>query len=340
MQRPIANIIGIMSIPVVLLSCNSSQGQSGDNAAENSAVVARDICTFHADSAYNNVAAQVAFGPRVPGTSSHDACRDWIASRLRDFEADTVMVQKGTMKAFNGDVLPVSNVIASYNKDAADRILLVAHYDTRPWADQEVDMKMRNKPIPGANDGASGVGVLLEVARNLNLRKPPVGVDMLFVDAEDYGTNSGFGNNPETWCLGTQMWVKNPVPYSVGGKMPRYGILLDMVGGRDARFHIEVFAHHNAPEPTAKVWNEARALGYEDIFINQLGGPVTDDHVFLTEAGIPTTDIIECNNAQTSGFPPTWHTHADDMDNISRSTLDAVGRTVLNVIYREKTSTH
>jgi len=336
MHRQIAEIIALLSLSGVLFSCNTSQSRSNENTDE-SAVPMRDISTFNADSAYDNVARQVEFGPRVPGTAAHAACRDWLVGELRRFDADTVIVQHGTVTAFNGDVLPISNIIASYNSGAVDRVLLVAHYDTRPWADQEIDIELKNKPIPGANDGGSGVGVLLEVARNLNLRKAAVGVDILFVDAEDYGSNSGFTNSPESWCLGTQYWVNDPVPYGTG-KLPRYGILLDMVGGRDARFHIEAFAQRYAPVPTSKVWNEARALGYGGIFINQVGGAVTDDHVFLTEAGIPTTDIIECYNSDTAGFPSSWHTHDDNMDRIDRRSLDVVGRTVLNVLYREKPS--
>ena len=338
MHRQIATITGVILLSGAILSCNSSHRKSSDVPAEN-AVALREFNFFNADSAYNNVSRQVAFGPRVPGTAAHDACRDWLVEELRRFDADTVIVQNGSVVAYNGDVLPISNIIASYAGEENDRILLVAHYDTRPWADKETDSELRAKPIPGANDGGSGVGVLLEIARNLNLRKPPVGVDILLVDAEDYGSNSGFTNSPETWCLGTQYWLKNMVPYNLGN-LPRFGILLDMVGGRDARFHIEAFANRYASVPTAKVWNEAKALGLNGIFINQVGGAVTDDHVFLTEAGIPTTNIIECLNPVTSGFPPSWHTHADNMDQIDRASLEAVGRTVMSVLYREKPSVH
>lgn len=290
---------------------------------------------FNTDSAYQYVADQVAFGPRVPGTESHQACSDYIINTLQRLPVDSIIVQKGSVTAFDGTELPVTNIIAGFNTDKKRRILLVAHYDTRPWADNEDSALERERPIPGANDGGSGVGVLLEIARNLAARRPAVGVDLLFVDAEDYGTNEGFSNNPESWCLGTQYWVEHMTPYSANN-LPVYGILLDMVGGRNARFHYESFSANNARVPTIKVWSEAQALGYGDRFICEVGGAAVDDHVFLTRAGIPTTDVIEINNVETSTFPPTWHTHNDNMANIDPNTLKAVGQTVLNVVYKEK----
>mgnify|MGYP002546719025 CR=1 FL=1 len=235
-----------------------------------------------------------------------------------------------------GDRLPITNILASFNtaSESTRRILLVAHWDTRPWADRESDSTMRSQPIAGANDGGSGTGVLLEIARNLGKRRAAVNVDILFVDGEDYGDDTGFGGDESSWCLGTQYWVENMVPYT--DTLPLYGILLDMVGGRDAKFHYEYFSQINAPVPTAKVWSEAERLGFDDVFIRAVGGAVTDDHIFLNRAGIPTTDIIETLNDRTQSFNPTWHTLDDNMDNIDRSTLRAVGCTVLNVVYKEK----
>lgn len=292
--------------------------------------------TFSSDSAYRYISEQVAFGPRVPGTESHEACAQYLIGKLRQFQADSIIVQKTTLTAYNGDRLPITNILAQYNPGDTHRILLVAHWDTRPWADNEADLELRQKPIDGANDGASGTAVLLEIARSLNLEAPSCGVDLLFVDAEDYGNSVGFGNNSDTWCLGSQYWVKN-MPYTSMNR-PRYGILLDMVGGKNARFHYETFSYHSASAPTAKVWSEAKRLGYDDIFINSLGGSVTDDHLVLTAAGIPTTDIIETQNEQTMTFPPTWHTHEDNLDNIDKKSLEAVGRTVLNVVYNENSA--
>lgn len=321
-----------ISALLVLAGCKSNAGTGQNSTAEPTAKV---LGAFNADSAFSYVADQVAFGPRVPGTEGHKACRDYIVDRLRDFSADTIIVQDAEVTAYDGTHLPISNIFASYKQEQSKRVLLVAHWDTRPWADRENNEDTRKQPIPGANDGGSGVAVLLEIARNLAMKEPSVGVDLLFVDAEDYGCSEGFDRHDDTWCLGSQYWVDNMVPYS-GGNMPVYGILLDMVGGRNARFHYEDFSTRNASTPTIKVWSEAEALGYGDRFIRKVGGAAIDDHIVLTRAGIPTTDIIELCNEQTYSFPPTWHTHDDNIDNIDRSSLNAVGQTVLNVIYKEK----
>lgn len=326
-----------LALTFIGLSCGNRTGgtPAADSTDSPQNLSARLIGDFRADSAYEHIARQVSFGPRIPGSDGHKACRDYIIRTLRDYAADTIIVQDTQVTAFNGDLLPITNILASYNPDESRRILLVAHWDTRPWADMETSEDRRDQPIPGANDGGSGVGVLLEIARNFQLRDPEAGVDLLFVDAEDYGNTSGFGDKTDTWCLGTQYWVEH-MPYRDGASRPVYGILLDMVGGRNARFHQEMFSLENAPNVTAKVWSEAASLGYGNIFINSPGGAITDDHIFLCRAGIPTTDIIETINEETANFPPTWHTHNDNLENIDKKSLEAVGRTVLNVVYKEK----
>lgn len=320
-----------------LLSCSFGNRTSAGAANEGSedSVKTLVLGEFSADSAYMFIEKQVAFGPRVPGTPEHEACADYLISELKRLGVDTMYVQKGEVTAFDGTVLPITNIIASFCPQNLRRILLVAHWDTRPWADNETSAENRAKPVLGANDGASGVGVLLEIARNLAAHKPNVGVDILFVDAEDYGDNYGFNEKKETWCLGTQYWTKHMKPYSIDN-LPVYGILLDMVGGKDARFHYEHFSKENAAGITFKLWSEAKLLKHDDVFVRAMGGAVTDDHLFLTDAGIPTTDVIETVNQETGSFPPTWHTLNDNMDNISKHTLKAVGETVLNVIYKEK----
>lgn len=290
--------------------------------------------SFDKDSAYQYIADQVAFGPRVPGTEAHKACAKYIVDKLRHFGADTIIEQQAVVEAFNGDKLPINNIFAQFNPSALNSILLVAHWDSRPWANMERSDERRNRPVPGANDGASGVGVILEIARNLQKVAPTCGIDILFTDAEDYGNSNGFTNNDESWCLGTQYWVKN-MPYNSINR-PTYGILLDMVGGMDARFHREMYSNKHAKPATVKIWAEAKNLGYENIFINKVGGEVVDDHTFINQAGIPTTDIIEHVSDVTGSFPATWHTLDDDMQHISKKTLEAVGNTVLNVIYKEK----
>lgn len=297
----------------------------------------RFIGDFKADSAYAHIANQVAIGPRVPGTPSHEECAQYIVETLTRYAADSLIVQKGEVRAHTGEILPITNILARYNPDQPRRVLLLAHWDTRPWADNERSPELRGKPIPGANDGASGVSVLLEIARNFQMRNPEVGVDLLFVDAEDFGSSEAFDGDPDSWCLGTQYWIEH-LPYGEDTPRPAYAVLLDMVGGKNARFHQELFSQHYAQNITNKIWAEAASLGYGDVFLTKSGAAVTDDHVFLNQAGIPAVDIIESINEHTGSFPPTWHTHSDDLDNIDLKSLDAVGRTVLNIIYKEKTT--
>lgn len=317
---------------VLVCACSGSAGNTAKTEDKSSKPVL--LGAFDKDSAYKYIADQVAFGPRVPGTKAHDDCGRYLADRLTQFGADTVIEQHAVVTAYNGDKLPINNIFARFNPEAVNRVLLVAHWDTRPWANMETTEDKRTMPVPGANDGASGVGVILEIARNLGMKAPDCGVDILFTDAEDYGKEGGFDNNDESWCLGTQYWVEN-MPYSSVNR-PSYGILLDMVGGTDARFHREVLSNAEAKSPTVKIWSEGNTLGFGDIFVNQIGGAVVDDHLFLIKAGIPTTDIIEHVSDATGNFPATWHTLADDMQHISTKTLDAVGKTVLNVVYKEK----
>mgnify|MGYP002732818889 CR=1 FL=1 len=321
-------ILFALMIPALLWACK----RPAVSAPAEVASAAQDAPRFDADSAYRYVARQVEFGPRVPGSGSHSQCAEWLAGELKSAGADTVVVQKAQMKAWDGKTLPISNIFAQYNRSAAERILLVAHWDTRPWADEDPDEANHSKPLPGANDGASGVGVLLEVARQLGKNAPAIGVDILLVDAEDYGCTGG--DDESSWCLGTQYWVEN-MPYA-DGLLPQQGILLDMVGGKGARFHREMISEQANRQLVDRVWAAAADAGFSSIFVNSRGTAVIDDHLFLSRAGIPTIDIIEAVNAETGSFPAIWHTMADDMDSIDARTLGAVGQTVLNVIYNMK----
>lgn len=332
MNRLILLLTAAWVISFGMCSCS---GSSAKTAKSNEPVTKTALLgAFDKDSAYKYIAEQVAFGPRVPGTESHDKCGRYLVDRLKQFGADTIIEQHAVVEAFNGDKLPINNIFARFNKAALNRVLLVAHWDTRPWANMETNAEKSRQPVPGANDGASGVGVILEIARNLGLKTPDCGVDILFTDAEDYGSSDNFVNDDTSWCLGTQYWIEH-LPYTAVDR-PVYGILLDMVGGVDARFHREIQSNQEAKSPTVKVWSEANALGFGDIFVNKVGGAVIDDHVYLIKAGIPTTDIVEHISLATGNFPATWHTLDDDMQHISTETLDAVGKTVLNVVYKEK----
>lgn len=294
----------------------------------------KDAPEFNADSAYSFLEKQVSFGPRVPGTPEHDLCGQYLINEMKRLGADTVITQEATVTAYTGDRLPITNIISRYDPDNKNRVLLLAHWDTRPWADADTHTENHTLPIPGANDGASGVAALMEIGRHINEMDLPVGVDLLFVDAEDYGRSGGFTPNEETWCLGTQYWAEH-LPYTAED-MPRYGICLDMVGGTGAVFHREFVSDMKAKDVVDKVWNVALLSGYEDRFINSSGGSLIDDHVFVNRAGIPCIDIVELNSNATRSFPASWHTMGDNLDNIDRGSLKAAGQTVLNTLFLEK----
>lgn len=308
---------------------------SGKNSSEVNYIpddTVKAVNLFSADTAFNYIEKQLSFGNRVPGTAGHEKCAEWIIGKMEEF-TDTVTVQTGKMKAFDGTVLPIKNIMAQLNPDKKDRLLLLAHYDTRPWADAEKDKNKVNIPIPGANDGASGTAVLMELARTLKADGYKGGIDFLFVDAEDYGCPEGKEKGSETadsWCLGTQYWVSQLTPAE--RRNISFAILLDMVGGKNAVFHKEYFSKRYASAITDRVWKKAVDLGFGDRFPSVEGNPITDDHLYLLQAGIPTIDIIENNNPATGTFNPTWHTLNDSLENIDKTSLEAVGRTVQEVV--------
>lgn len=292
---------------------------------------------FNADSAFLYVETQVKFGPRVPNTKEHRACAEWLTNELARHGFDT-LVQRGKVIAFNGNVLDIQNIIGQYNKDEKERVMFCAHWDTRPFADRDTINK--NKPIDGANDGASGVAVLLEVARQISIQNPRLGVDIIFFDAEDYGavqlsgSMQDLSSMADTWCLGSQYWCKNP---PIPNYSPKYGILLDMVGAADATFPKDAISRHYAGGLVNKVWKAAQNMGYGNYFVNQLAGAITDDHTYINQlTDIPVLDIIHyVPNGNYGDFGKFHHTHADNMDIVSKKTLGVVGDVVLHVIYQE-----
>ncbi len=297
------------------------------------ASVLADAPVFNEDSAYAFTASQVAFGPRVPGTKAHANCADWLVRTLKRFSPD-VMVQNGDVTTFDGKTFKLKNIIAHFNPKASRRIMLSAHWDTRPFADQ--DAKNKDKPIDGANDGASGVGVLLELARQCSIKLPEdVGVDIFLWDLEDYGQpeNSGFPEKEDTYCLGSQFWAKKP---HKPGYTAAYGILLDMVGGPGAEFVLEEVSVRYAGNQMARLWGIAQQIGYKNYFLNVQGSPIIDDHYYINMiTKIPTFDIIQRDGKSPSGFAPYWHTHKDNMENVSKPSLKAVGQTVLTTLWNE-----
>ncbi len=293
-----------------------------------------EVPMFNGDSAYNFVSKQVAFGPRVPNSQAHKACGDWLETTLRAYGAD-VVAQNVTLTAYTGEKLQARNIIAQFQPQKKKRIMLCAHWDSRPWADADPDPANHRKPILGANDGGSGVGVLLEVARHISLSPTELGIDIILFDAEDYGTHASESESSEnSWALGSQYWSRIPHKENYNA---RFGILLDIVGAPGSKFYREGISQYFANNIVEKVWDAANKLGYADTFINEEIGAITDDHLYVNQfARIPCIDIINYDVESGSGFGAHWHTVNDNMEWISPETLEIVGQTVLTVIYNEK----
>jgi len=325
----------ILVLFVILVSCDFSPAKSSSSAKKKKKSII-ETPIFNEDSAYLFVQNQVDFGPRVPNTEAHEKCASFLVDKLTSFGAD-VIVQEAELSAFDNTLLRAKNIIAQYKPEIKDRVLLFAHWDSRPFADHCSDPSRQNEPILGANDGGSGVGVLLEIARQINKKPLPFGIDIIFFDAEDYGTPDHIEfqeQKPDTWCLGSQYWGKNP---HVKNYYARYGILLDMVGAPNATFYREMNSKYFAPRILKKVWNTAHKLGYGDYFIFKDGGGITDDHIYVNKhLNIPCIDIIQHDPSNDTSFGSYWHTHDDNMDVIDRNTLKAVGQTVLEFIYNEQ----
>ena len=307
----------------MVTACGHGAASSTDNETSTEAVAtttASERQTFDGNGALDLTRQQCNFGPRVPGTQAHAKCADWLISTLKQ-SCDTVILQTGTVQTATEGKIGIKNIIGVINPDASQRLLLLAHWDTRPWADNDPDPANHSKPVMGANDGASGVGVLLQLARQLKADSTTLGIDILLVDAEDMGED----DNEDSWGLGTQYWVQHP---HVQGYRPLFGILLDMVGAQNATFTREYYSMQYAGGFVDLVWKNAAG----NHFINAQGGAVTDDHVFVNRGGIPCVDIIDMRSDTGTGFCPEWHTLSDTMDGISATTLGEVGQTLLNVI--------
>ena len=320
----------ILSVLFMALSCG------GRKAPQTTAPAAKETPQFCADSAFNYIKAQTDFGPRVPNTDAHYRCSVWLTAQLSKLGAKTYVQGFETM-TFDNTKLQCYNIIGSYNPESTTRIILCSHWDSRPLADNYPDPANWTKPVDAANDGASGVGVILEIARLMQKQAPQIGVDCIFLDAEDWGPGDSYqGQHLETWWgLGTQHWAKNP---HVEGYRARYAILLDMVGGKGASFCREGYSVRFGRPIVEKVWGAARKLGFSSIFKPVDGGYVTDDHYFInTMARIPAIDIVPyLPGCEESSFGPTWHTVSDNIDNIDKNVLEAVGKTLIEVIYNEK----
>ena len=274
---------------------------------------------FSGARAFELVETQLAFGPRIPGAEGHAAQLEWMVELLAGL-ADTVLVDRFSHVTSTGDSLPLANVLARFNPGDPDRLLFLAHWDTRPISDQSADPAEYDTPVPGANDGASGVAVLLALAELLAQQPPPVGMDLLFVDGEDYGPTTA------DMFIGSSRYVQQP-----SSSRPRYAVLLDMVGDRDASFPVEGYSSRYAPRVVQRVWGIARELGYGRLFPMTVRPPVHDDHVPLNEAGIPAVDIIDFEYGPDNAL---WHTPQDVAVNVSAATLEVVGEVVAEIAYR------
>lgn len=289
---------------------------------------------FCEDSAYAFVAEQCQFGPRTMNSEAHEKCGDYIAETFKRLGA-VVYDQYADAKLFNGTPVKMRNIVASFHPERAERILIAGHWDSRAWADNDPNEANHNTPIDGANDGASSVGVMMEIARQLRLdsdsNKVKVGVDLICWDAEDSGESGGGSSN--SWCLGSQYWSGFR---HVNGYTARYGINLDMVGGHNTVFYREQYSMMYAPSVVDKVWAAAHRIGYGKYFsYDDEGGAITDDHLEVNRGGIPCIDVIG-SDKDNGGFPSTWHTLNDNIKNISKETLKAVGQTMLEVIWTEQ----
>lgn len=319
---------------LLLASCNLPQ-QKNENGAE-SQPEQKDVPEqkavllpqFSRDSAMAYVRAQCDFGARVPNSEPHAKCAAYLEDRLKSFGA-SVKVQEADVVNYAGKTLHAKNIIAQVEPDKERRIILFAHWDSRHCCDQDEDKANYSKPVMAANDGASGVAVLMEIARIAQLTPPSVGLDIVLLDAEDTGKPSyEEGEATDDWCLGSQYWSKNP-HYKV---KPEFGILLDMVGGTEPEFNVDGVSERVGMDIVSLVWGHAEKMGYGRYFVMARSGNLIDDHYYINKyAQIPTIDIIDFNRER--GFPEMWHTAHDTPENINPSSLEMVGKVLIKTIY-------
>lgn len=334
-------LLAVLAGSLLVAACDDKKSQSSETT-ETAGIKMVAAPAFTGDSAFAFIEQQIAFGPRVPNTPAHVRGGDYIVAKLKQYGCE-VTEQPFTAKAWDGTIIKGRNIIGSINPQATKRLLFASHWDSRPRADHDSLVANHNKPVMAANDGASGVAVLLEMARTLQQAKtkPAVGVDLVFFDAEDWGNGEKAQGDKEPasgdidyvgFCLGSRHWAKNP---HKPGYTAYYGVLLDMVGAKGATFLKEGYSMQYAPSVVQTVWNTASQLGYSQYFVDANGGAITDDHVAPNViAKIPMIDII--HTSQAGGFFEDWHTAEDDMRNIDRNTLKAVGQTLVQVVYNEQ----
>lgn len=285
---------------------------------------------FDAAAAMQYTKTQLAFGPRVPGTPGWTRTGDWIVTMMKS-RADTVIEQRWMHRTLKGDSIPLRNVLARFNPAATQRILYVTHWDSRPTSDEDPVLGNRNLPIPGANDGAAGVAMFVALGDALKKTRPTVGVDLLFVDGEDYGES--FSPPYADVLLGSQYFATHlpSANYS-----PIFGVLWDMIADKNLNILQEAKSLNAAPEIVARVWKRAADFGYDGYFIPQSGDDVTDDHVPLIEKGLRVIDVIDIDYGPPGpgghASPSYHHTQQDTIDKISQQSLQVVGDVALSLL--------
>lgn len=316
-MRPI-----VVALTAGLMFGCTEQKQTPDATAQTPPPPTVNAPVFNHDSAFALLKKQVSFGPRVPGTAGHAAQLAWMQQYLGT-RADTVITQRIAHTGDRGQQIPMANVLARFNPNATQRVLFIAHWDTRPTADKDPVESNRTKPIAGANDGASGVAVLMMLADMFKTQAPPIGVDLLFTDGEDWEQGDMY--------IGAKYFAANLMP----GYKPMYGVLIDMIGDQNPVFPIEVNSQTYAPEVVDRVWRAAEQLGLSSIFPRKMGMSVGDDHDALNAGGIRTIDIIDGEyGAPLPGtFGQYWHTMNDTVEHTSSKGLDAVGRVLAYLVY-------
>lgn len=329
MKRTFLLLLALALSCLAMVACGGKNSNTTTNAGTDYAAV--EIPSFCADSAYQYCADQLSFGFRNPDSKGHDQCATYLAAKMRQW-CDTVIVQNFSATLWNGKECRGKNIIASLDPEKNNRVLLAAHWDSRLWADHDADEANHKSPILGANDGASGVAALMEMARVMSEKRPSMGVDFIFFDLEDQGLPEWADTYKDnTWCLGSQYWAQYPHrPFYKAA----YGILFDMVGTETARFTKEEVSRSYAPGLTKKIWDCASALGHGDKFVNQNTDAILDDHLYINQIiGIPTADIVQ--NSVGGNFFPYWHTIKDNLECINRQSMKAVADVTMAVLYAQ-----
>lgn len=321
-SKRILSIIALITVALIFTSC------TGDAPSYDFSEKGRKVPQADTDSLYHYVKKQVAFGPRVPNTEAHVRAKEWMSQKLRTYAGQNMVYEQRFTQTVYGDELEMTNIIAAFNPSATDRIMLCAHWDSRPRAENATVDSLKTKPVIGADDGGSGVAVLIELARLFEEHQPPVGVDIVLFDGEDYGEESDLDH----YFLGSRYWANNQV---VPDYKPRFGILLDMVGGKDAKFYKERFSTDANYGLVNQIWELAAELGYDEYFVDEQGFYISDDHVVLNNTlQFSTINIVrQQREGEHKPFADYWHTEFDTMENIDRETLTAVTDVLLELIY-------